>query len=175
MQNQYDQQIGSQTDLINKLLKRMEQRGMPISQEELMEMQMQQPTQLDHIEEEDEDMYDQKTNNFNISAVLEATKEERQIECSKDASIDQLREDISRGFDLADNKSFKIRVWRGEEKAELELTKDNFDQVFNIHTGNEVIRLEIVVEDEDEEYDEDPFEKTEKESETFMLDIVTHD
>jgi hypothetical protein len=42
-----------------------------------MEMQMQQPTQLDHIEEEDEDMYDQKTNNFNISAVLEATKEER--------------------------------------------------------------------------------------------------
>lgn len=51
---------------------------MPVSQEELMQMQMQQPTQLDGIEEEDEEMYDQnKDGSYTVVAILEATKEQR--------------------------------------------------------------------------------------------------
>lgn len=43
-----------QADIINKLLKRSEQVGFPVSDDELMQMQMPQqvPTQLDGIEEE---------------------------------------------------------------------------------------------------------------------------
>lgn len=78
----------SQTDLINKLLKRCEQVGFPVTQEELLQLQIQQPTQLDGIEEVDEDMYGHKGDLYTVSLVLEATKEEKQIECNKELSLD---------------------------------------------------------------------------------------
>lgn len=120
----------------------------------------------------------QKGELYTISLVLEATKEEKQIECTKELGLEQLRDEICQAFDLADNKSFKIRV-DGEED-ELELNEDNFDQVFNIHTRPSIIRLEVILENEVEEeepedYEEDPFEKVEHESEKVMVDFVNFD
>ena len=68
-----------------------------------------------------------KPEGFNLMIMLDKTKEQRQIPCTKYENIEQLKEDIKTMFELSDSQKLRILV----DRNELELNQESFEQVFS--------------------------------------------